>query len=109
MKKYTKDMPRRLYSFFASCEDGTAAPSFSKFARSIGSTLSEIEGWRKNKTFDSAWRECIEIRRDYLTDCALTRRYDSSFVKFLLGFEIDAELNTDEEKSVAVTVTVEKD
>jgi hypothetical protein len=105
MKKYTKDMPRRLYTFFTSCDDGAAAPSFSKFARSIGSTLSEIESWRKNRTFDKAWRECIEIRRDYLTDMALTRRYDPSFVKFLLGAEFGVgESGGDGELDVSIKV-----
>ncbi len=108
-KKYDKELPRQMYTFFTSNVAESAIPSFSKFARSIGVTLDTLQSYRKRSEFDRAWRDCIEIRRDYLIDCALTRRYDSSFVKFLLGFEIDAELNTDEEKSVAVTVTVEKD
>ena len=50
-------------------------------------TLADIENWRSKKKFDKAYCECNEIRRDYLIDAALTKRYDSSFVKFLLGEE----------------------
>ena len=84
--KYSNEMPRQLYSFFIS--DGVdGAPSFEKFARSIGATLEDVEILRKHKEFDRAYRECSEIRRDYLIDSALVRRYDPSFVKFLLAAE----------------------
>lgn len=89
MKKrvhYTKEMPRQIYLFFTTYSD-VGAPSFEKFARSIGATLAEIGKWRKNKEFDRAWRECSEIRKDYLIDTALTKRHDPSFVKFLLTTE----------------------
>ena len=86
-KKYEKELPRQMYTYFISAAAEFSAPSFSKFARSIGVTLEALEEYRKHKEFDRAWRDCIEIRRDYLTDCALTRRYDPSFVKFLLTVE----------------------
>ena len=90
-----------MYSFF--CEfEGNEAPSFSKFARSIGITLCELEGYRMHKRFDEAYRECSEIRRDYLIDRALTKRYDASFVKFLLS---DAD-GDDADNDIAVTVRV---
>ena len=82
-KKYEASLPRRLYSFFLTY-NGTDAPSFCKFAQSIGYTTDELGAHRKHKEFDRAWRECIEIRRDYLIDRALTKRFDPSFVKFLL-------------------------
>ena len=107
-KKYDKDFPRQLYTFFTSAAAESSAPSFSKFARSIGVTLASLEEYRKHKEFDRAWRDCIEIRRDYLTDCALTRRYDPSFVKFLLGFEAELEDAAGEDEGFAVTVKVEE-
>ena len=86
-RKYDKSFPKEMYKFFiSSAVDGTA-PSFDKYARSIGVTLETLIGYRKHREFEKSWRECIEIRRDYLTDSALTRRYDPSFVKFLLGAE----------------------
>ena len=68
--------------------------------------LASLEKYRKYNEFDRAWRDCIEIRRDYLTDCALTRRYDPSFVKFLLDFEAEAELS-EKDEGFALTVKVE--
>lgn len=85
-RKYEKNMPGMMYTYFHGFED-TGAPSFSKFARRIGATLEDITQWREHTEFDRAWRECNEIRRDYLIDNALTRRHDPSFVKFLLTTE----------------------
>ena len=88
--KYSSDMPGRMYSFFTGYSDN-GAPSFSKFARSIGVTLEHVQKFRRKKEFDRAWRECNEIRRDYLIDCALTKRHDPSFTKFLLSAEYGEE------------------
>ena len=90
-----------MYTFFCGFE-GSEAPSFSKFARSIGVTLRELEGYRKHKQFDLAYQECSEIRRDYLIDRALIKRYDASFVKFLLS---DAETDSTD-TDIEVTVRV---
>ncbi|MBQ4116736.1 MAG: hypothetical protein IJD37_05105 [Clostridia bacterium] len=106
-KKYDRELPREMYTYFINSAAEFSIPSFSKFARSIGVTLDNLDEYRKHKEFDRAWRDCIEIRRDYLTDCALTRRYDPSFVKFLLGFEADSEAEADDDNSLAVTVKVE--
>lgn len=86
-RKYESRLPRLLYSFFISYGDSAGAPSFSKFARSIGATLEELESFRKHPKFDAAYRECNEIRRDYLIDNALCKRFDGSFTKFLLSAE----------------------
>ena len=105
--KYTKDLPKRLYSFFTSfvtsgvTKDG--APSFSKFARSINVTLEDVESFRNKKEFDRAYRECSEIRKDYLIDSALTKRMDSSLVKFLLDNEFSEESSED----TSLTLTLE--
>ena len=81
--RYTREICRRMYLYFLQYED-RGAPSIAKFAKSIGSTVAELEGLRKNKRFDRAYRECEQIRRDYLIDRALDKRFDPSFVKFLL-------------------------
>ena len=104
---YTNDLPRRLYTFFKDY-DGVGMPSFSKFARSINVTLGDIERYRKHDKFDRAYRECSEIRRDYLIDNGLTKRYDSSFVKFLLNAEYgmgDTKIGEDD-KDIKVTLEV---
>lgn len=97
MKKtrYKKDYPRMMYLYFAGYDEGSGAPSFSKFARRIGVTVSELEGFRRKKEFDAAWRECSEIRRDYLIDSALCKRYDASFTKYLLSEELPADTSAD--------------
>ena len=87
--RYNSDYPAMLYRFFVGY-DGAGAPSFDKFARSIGATREDIELFRSHERFARSYRECSEIRRDYLIDNALTRRFDPSFVKFLLGEESDA-------------------
>jgi hypothetical protein len=85
--KYTKDMPRLLYTFFLNHSDKKSAPSFAKFARSIGATLEEVMEFRRHEEFERAYKECNEIRRDYLIDQALTKQFDPSLVKFLLTTE----------------------
>ena len=85
-RKYDSELPRKMYTYFTGFQDA-GAPSFDKFARSLGITLEELTAYRRNKEFDRAYRECGEIRRDYLIDTALTKRHDPSFVKFLLTVE----------------------
>ena len=91
--KYDSTLPGRMYKYFVGYDD-TGAPSFVKFARLAGYTLEELLGFRSRKKFDAAWRECGEIRRDYLIDMALTKRHDASFSKFLLS-ELDKEVGAD--------------
>lgn len=100
-------MPRLLYTYFISHNDTASAPSFSKFARSIGATLSDIERFRAKEKFERAYRECSEIRKDYLIDSALTRRYDPSFVKFLLAAEFKMGEKEEDKGDGSLAVTVE--
>ena len=104
-RKYDAGLPRLMYGYFLSFSE-SEAPSFSKFARSIGVTLAELEAFRRHKEFDRAYAECGEIRRDYLIDRALTKRYDPSFVKFLLATEygVGDEVG-DGDLDVRITVT----
>ena len=104
--KYTSDLPRKLYTFFLGY-DGPGVPSFSKFARSIGVTLSDIEGFRERREFERAYQECSEIRRDYLIDNGLVKRFDSSFTKFLLSSEYGmGDKTTDTDNELHVTLEV---
>ncbi len=80
-----------MYSYFAGYCEPHGAPSFSKFARSVGLTLDILRSFRKHRAFDEAYLECNEIRRDYLIDQALTKRFDSSLVKYLLDSEVECE------------------
>ncbi len=100
--KYSSDIPRKMYVYFSGYDDPHGAPSFGKFARSIGARLEDLKSFRRHREFEAAYLECSEIRRDYLIDNALTKRFDPSMVKFL----IDAESDTDSEPS-SFTVRLE--
>ena len=100
---YKGDLARRMYIYFAEYNEPSGVPSFEKFARSIGVTLEELTSYRKRKKFDRAWRECSEIRRDYLIDMALTKRFDPTFVKFLITLESDVD---SEDGELAVSLEV---
>ena len=108
MKKgmYKKDYPRLMYSFFLGYDKPEGAPSFEKFAQKIGVTLETLTKFRKKAEFDRAYRECNEIRRDYLIDLALNKRADASLVKFLLTSEFG--MGKDEQSSDnSLSVTLE--
>ena len=107
--KYQKDLPRRMYAYFVGYS-GVGAPSFTKFGASTGLTLADIERFRENKEFERAYRECSEIRRDYLIDNALAKRFDGSVSKFLLSceFQMDKDIDDDEKNKLDVTLEVLK-
>ena len=106
-EKYKTEYPHLLYTYFVTYDDTFGAPSFSKFARSIGATVRDIERFRTHAKFDEAYRECNEIRRDYLIDAALTRRHDPSFSKFLLTVEYGmGEKEKEEDGELNVTLEV---
>ena len=99
--RYCASYPAAMYKFFRSYTE-PGAPSFRKFADSIGTTLEELTLWRRHDEFDRSYRECSEIRRDYLIDNALTRRFDPSFVKFLLSEESGEQVAEDIEVAIRV-------
>jgi hypothetical protein len=103
--EYKDSFPKQMYTFFTAFSDA-GVPSFSKFARSLGVTLSELESFRENFEFERAYKECSEIRRDYLIDNALTKRYDSSFTKYLLSYEYGMDESGAEDPRIDVTVEV---
>ncbi len=107
-KKYTKDLPRLLYTFYINSINNGEIPSISKFARHTAFTVEDLNSFRKHTEFDKAWKETNEIRRDYLTDSALTRRFDPSFVKFLLGIEFGVSDDINNNEDISVTIKVEE-
>ena len=102
--KYKKALPRLIYTYFVTYNETFGAPSIAKFARSIGATVAEIESFRTHGEFDRAYRECNEIRRDYLIDNALSKRFDSSLVKYLLDLDIKTEVASGEGLEVTLRV-----
>ena len=104
--KYKKEYGRMMYLYFTGYGESVGAPSFSKFARSIGITLEDLKSFRKKREFDAAWRECSEIRRDYLIDMALSKRADASFTKFIYAIEYP-EITADNEMHISLSVVDE--
>ncbi len=102
---YSRDLPRRMYIFFSSYNENDSAPSFEKFAAHIGTTAEDLNAFRSHSAFDKAFRVCQGLRRDYLIDRALTKRFDASFVKFLLT-EDNAANTSKDEGMLDVTVKV---
>ena len=103
--KYSSDLPRRMYAYFLGYSE-PGLPSFAKFARSIGITLEELMAFRGRGRFDAAWRECIEIKRDYLIDTALSKRADASFAKFLYSLEFQDSDGEDTARELNVLLEV---
>ena len=102
--KYRKDMPRLLYTYFIEALGSGEIPSISKFARRMAITVADVELFREHSEFEKAYKEVNEIRRDYLIDSALTKRFDSSFTKFILTEEFGS---ADECSDMEVLIKVE--
>ena len=101
--KSARELARAMYRYFGGYS-GDGVPSYGKFARECGMTLEELAERRCDETFDRAWRECGEIRSDYLIDSALTKRADPSFVKYLLSEE-STDSGADDEIKVTLEVS----
>ncbi len=104
--RYQKDLPKKMYSFFVTYQATDSIPSFVKFAEKVGLTVSDLEGFRSHKPFDKAYVACCQIQRDILTDRALTRKFDPSFVKFLLSEDMENAGKSDGDNALSVTVEV---
>ena len=100
--KYSRKFPSEMYRFFRDY-DGAGMPSFTKFALTVGTTTEMLEEFRSHKEFDRAYRECCEIKRDYLIDRALSKRFDPTFVKFMLSSEDESSA---EDTSLTVNLVV---
>lgn len=100
---YNADYERQMLDYFKNGDSDTAGfPTFAGFAERMGVTLGEMKEWRReNQAFARTWDECRERQKARLIVGGLTKRYDPSFCKFLLG-EIRPE-----ETDGAFTVTVE--
>ena len=92
-----------MYLYFTNYAEGVGAPSFDKFAILKGVTLDELLSYRQKPNFERAYRECCEIRRDYLIDRALNKRFDPSFVKYLLS-ECESSESSDGELSLRLEI-----
>ena len=86
-KEKLKQLRRSLIDYFANYNGTDGAPSLAKFRRGHGISYSDFEKLKDRQDFRDVLKECSEFRRDYLIDCGLTKRFDASFVKFVLQLE----------------------
>ena len=93
-----------MLTYFKNFSDASGAPSFAKFRRGIGLSLSDFEKLKGKRSFHEALKECSEFRRDYLIDCGLTKRFDASFVKFLLQSEDESPKDDDTSPQISFEV-----
>ncbi len=107
-RTYDRELPKKMYAYFLHYDDASGAPSFGKFAASVGLLPEDLEKFREKPTFDCSYRACNEIRRDYLIDRALCRRFDPSFVKFLLATEFGMGEDEAPDRDLSVTFEVVK-
>ncbi len=86
--RYRKQFSGALRRYFSAshAEDvlPEALPSFSGFRRALGISLCDFERFLTHKDFAAAVAEAREARRDLLKLGALEKRFDPSFVKYLL-------------------------
>ena len=90
-KDKTGDLKRSLINYFANYNGSDGAPSLAKFRRGHRISYAEFEKLKSREDFRDVLKECSEFRRDYLIDCGLTKRFDASFVKFILQLESESE------------------
>ena len=113
-KAYESTLPQRMLSYFSSCE-GNSLPSFAKFAAASGYSCAQLRSFcQESEDFAQAYEECRARLADMIAEGALTKRYDSSFAKFLLsdglfarGF--DSDNDNSEEFKITITVIDQSD
>ena len=103
--------PRRgdaqlMIRYFKETIASGAIPTFSEAAERLGiGNLEILRACREDGAMRDAWRECRMLLSDHLTVGGLTKRYDASLVKLLLG-ELDERAASGEGESAGLDVTV---
>ena len=106
MVKY-KALASQMVDFFKNYDAAEGIPSFEKFAESAGvdgEELARLSG--SSLAVGRAYRQCIRILRDRLTDGALLKRYDSSFCKYTLDALDRAVIDGGEKPPLEVEIRV---
>ena len=81
--RYQKQIGEKMLRYFV---EGDGFPTFVKFAKLMGVTPADLDGWRKtSKHFREVYGQCAEILCDAVAEGALHRRLDPSFSKFYLA------------------------
>ena len=86
-----RELKATLIDYFKNYNGTDGAPSIAKFCKEHGISYADFERLKKKRGFSDTLKECSEFRRDYLIDCGLTKRFDASFVKFVLQLEWESD------------------
>ena len=84
------ELARRLIAHFT-FEPGEIPPTLSDFRRRAGLSLAEFSALGENAGFAEALKDARARYLDTLTVGALLKKYDASFVKYLLDTAADGE------------------
>ena len=95
----------RLIAHFT-FEAGEIPPTLSEFRRRTGLSLSEFDGLMQNAEFAAAARDARARYLDTLTVGALLKKYDASFVKYLLDADGESDGGEPTANDFAVEVRV---
>ncbi len=102
-----KQLSQSMVDFFQSYDAAEGVPSFEKFADAVGIDSEELlELSRQSLSVGRAYRRCLAILRDRLTDGALLRRYDPSFCKYALDSLNCAVVDSGEKAPLEVEIKI---
>ena len=86
----TNELAKRLVAHFT-FEPGEIPPTLSDFRRRVGLSLAEFSALSEEAGFAEALKDARARYLDTLTVGALLKKYDASFVKYLLDAAAEGE------------------
>ena len=107
MKAKERLLSQKMIAYFQNYDAAEGLPSFEKFADTVGldgEALLQLK--EESALFARAYRRCLAILRDRLTDGALLRRYDPSFCKYALDSLNCAVVDSGENAPLEVEVRI---
>ena len=107
MRSKKSKLSQEMITYFKNYDAAEGLPSFEKFADTVGLDGEDLRAMcGQDAAFARAYRRCLSILRDRLTDAALMRRYDPSFCKYVLDSLSSAELDGGENAPLEVEVRI---
>lgn len=85
--EYRPCIIKKLYDYFNNFKsDGTSVlPTFEQFNQQCKISTQAFQEWRTAfPDFGVAYKNCLEIQKQWLTNGALSERYNPGFTKFLM-------------------------
>ena len=102
-----RQLKESMIAFFQNYDTAEGVPSFEKFADTVGCDGEELRLLaERDADFARAYRRCLSILRDRLTDGALLRRFDPSFCKYALDSLNAADVDGGENTPLEVEIRI---